>query len=99
MYQVHLNTLGDVGSFLSIIGGLLSITYFMIKNSIRRSVVISFRAVCVLAAVLALFIVLGFMQPLRPPPNWMINVMAASFLGAIGAWGICASAFLVSLFD
>ena len=83
MYQVHLNTLGDVGSFLSIIGGLLSITYFMIRNTTRRSVLISFRAVCFLAALLALFLVLGFMQPQRPPPNWMINVMAGSFLGAI----------------
>ena len=99
MYQVHLNTLGDVASFLSIIGGLLSITYFMIKNTTRRSVLISFRAVCVLAAVLALFIVLGFMQPQRPPPNWMITVMAGSFVGAIAAWGICATTFVVSLFD
>jgi hypothetical protein len=99
MNQVHLNTLGDVGSFLSIIGGLLSITYFMIKNTTRKSVVVSFRAVCVLGAILALFIVLGFMQPQRPPPGWMINVMAGSFLAAIAAWGICASAFVVSLFD
>ena len=29
MHQVHLDTSGDVASFVSIIGGLLGITYFM----------------------------------------------------------------------
>jgi lipid-A-disaccharide synthase-like uncharacterized protein len=32
MHQVKLTTFGDVASFVSIIGGLLSITYFMIRN-------------------------------------------------------------------
>jgi hypothetical protein len=34
MHQVQLNTFGDVASFVSIIGDLRGITYFMIRNVI-----------------------------------------------------------------
>jgi hypothetical protein len=99
MHQVQLNTFGDVASFMSIIGGLLSITYFMIRNVIleRPGIRRLFQLTCLFAGIFALAVVVTFLQPYRPPPDWLTNVGVASMLGALAAWGICASAVVVSL--
>lgn len=100
MHQVQLKTFGDVASFISIIGGLLSITYFMIRNvtlerpGIRRL----FQITCLFAGVFALAVVVGFLQPYRPPPEWLVNTGVASMLAALIAWGSCGIAVVVSIF-
>jgi hypothetical protein len=100
MHQVKLTTFGDVASFVSIIGGLLSITYFMIRNvtlerpGIRRL----FQVTCLFAGIFALTVVVGFPQPYRPPPEWLANTGVAGMLGGLIAWGSCAIAVVVSLF-
>ena len=100
MHQVQLNTFGDVASFMSIIGGLLSITYFMIRNVIldRPGIRRLFQVTCLFAGVFALAVVVTFLQPYRPPPDWLTNVGVGSMLGALAAWGSCAIAVVVSLF-
>ena len=100
MHQVQLNTFGDVASFMSIIGGLLSITYFMIRNVIldRPGIRRLFQVTCLFAGIFALAVVVTFLQPYRPPPAWLTNVGVGSMLGALAAWGRCAIAVVVSLF-
>jgi hypothetical protein len=85
---------------MSIIGGLLSITYFMIRNVIldRPGILRLFQVTCLFAGVFALAVVVTFLQPYRPPPNWLTNVGVGSMLGALAAWGSCANAVVVSLF-
>ena len=62
MHQVQVNTFGDVASFMSIIGGLLSITYFMIRNVIldRPGIRRLFQVTCLFAGVFALAVVVTF---------------------------------------
>ena len=100
MHQVQLNTFGDVASFMSIIGGLLSITYFMIRNVMleRPGIRRLFQVTCLFAGVFALAVVVAFLQPYRPPPEWLVNIGVASMLGALIAWGSCAIAVVVSIF-
>jgi hypothetical protein len=100
MHQVKLTTFGDVASLVSIVGGLLSITYFMIRNvtlerpGIRRL----FQVTCLFAGIFVLAVVVGFLQPYRPPPEWLVNTGVASMLGGLIAWASCAIAVVVSLF-
>ncbi len=100
MHQVQLNTFGDVASFVSIIGGLLSITYFMIRNVIteRTGIRRLFQLTCLCAGIFALTVVIGFLQPYRPPPEWLVNSGVGSMLGGLIAWVSCALAVVVSLF-
>jgi hypothetical protein len=100
MHQVQLNTFGDVASFVSIIGGLLGITYFMIRNVIleRPGIQRLFQLTCLCAGMFALTVVAGFLQPYRPPPEWLVNSGVASMLGALIAWMSCAFTVVVSLF-
>lgn len=98
--QVQLNTFGDVASFVSIIGGLLSITYFMIRNVIpeRPGIGRLFQLTCLSALIFALTVIVGFLLPYRPPPEWLVNAGVASMLGGLIAWVSCAVAVVVSLF-
>jgi len=100
MHQVQLNTFGDVASFVSIIGGLLGITYFMVRNVIleRPAIRRLFQLTCLCAGMFAFTVVVGFLQPYRPPPEWLVNAGVASMLGALIAWGSCTLAVVVSLF-
>ena len=100
MHQVHVNTFGDVASFVSIIGGILSITYFMIRNVIqeRPGIRRTFQLTCLCAGTFALSVVVAFLQPYRPPPEWLANVAVASMLGGLIAWASCALAVVASLF-
>jgi hypothetical protein len=100
MHQVQLNTFGNVASFVSIIGGLLSITYFMIRNVIpeRPGIRRLFQLTCLFAGIFVLAVVVGFLQPHRPPPDWIANAAIASMLGGLLAWGSCAIAVVISLF-
>jgi uncharacterized membrane protein len=100
MHRVQLNTFGDVASFLSIIGGLLSITYVMVRNIIldRPGVRRLYQITCVFAGIFALAVVVTFLQPHRPPPEWLTNVGVGSMLGALAAWVCCAIALVISLF-
>jgi hypothetical protein len=100
MKQVQFNTFGDVASFMSIIGGLLSITYFMIRNIIhdRPGIRRLFQITCLFAGIFALAVVATFLQPYRPPPEWLINVLVGSMLGVLAAWRSCATAVVISLF-
>jgi hypothetical protein len=65
MHQVQLNTFGDVASFVSIIGDLLGITYFMIRNVIleRPGIRRLFQLTSLSAGMFALAVVIGFLQP------------------------------------
>jgi hypothetical protein len=100
MHEVQLNTFGDVASFVFIIGGLLSITYFMIRKAIldRPGIRRIFQLTCLCAGIFALTVVIGFLQPHRPPPEWLVNAGVASMLGGLIAWASCAVAVAVSLF-
>ena len=100
MHQVHVNTFGDVASFISIIGGILSITYFMIRNVIleRPGIRRIFQLTCLCAGMFALSVVIAFLQPYRPPPEWLANAAVASMLGGLIAWMSCALAVVVSMF-
>jgi hypothetical protein len=100
MHQVQLNTFGDVASFVSIIGGLLGITFFMVRNVIleRPGIRRLFQLTCLCAGMFALTVVVGFLQPSRPPPEWLMNASVASMLGGLIAWASCAVAVVVSLF-
>jgi hypothetical protein len=100
MHQVHVNTFGDVASFVSIIGGILSITYFMIRNVIaeRPGIRRIFQLTCLCAGLFALSVVIAFLQPYRPPPEWLANAAVASMLGGLMAWASCALAVVVSIF-
>jgi hypothetical protein len=100
MHQVQLNTFGDVASFVSIIGGLLSINYFMIRNLMieRPGIGRLFQLTCLSAGIFALTVVVGLLLPYRPPPEWLVNAGVASMLGGLIAWASCAVAVVVSLF-
>ena len=41
---------------------------------------------CLFAAIFALAVVVTFLQPYRPPPDWLTNVGVGSILGALAAW-------------
>jgi len=71
MHQVQLNTFGNVASFVLVIGGLFSITYFMIRNVIveRPGIRRLFQLTCPCAGMFALTVVVGFLQPYRPPQS------------------------------
>ena len=101
MHEVRLNTFGDVASFVSIIGGLLSITYFTIRNLMLERPGISrlFQLTCLCAGLFTLtVVVIGYLQPYRPPPEWLVNSGVASMLGGLIAWASCGLAVVVSLF-
>jgi hypothetical protein len=100
MHQVKLTTFGDVASFVAIVGGLLSITYFMIRNVTleRPGIRQLFQVTCLFAGIFVLAVVVGFLQPYRPPPEWLVNTGVASMLGGLIAWASCAIAVVVSLF-
>jgi hypothetical protein len=100
MHQVQLKTFGDVASFVSIVGGLLSISYFMVRNVMleRPNIRRLFQLTCVCAGMFALTVVVAFLQPYRPPPEWLANAGVASMLGGLIAWVSCALAVVASLF-
>src|SRR5262245_55257558 len=100
MHQAQLNTFSDVAGLISIIGGLLSITYFMIRYVTleRPGIWQLFQVTCLCAGMFALTVVVGFLQPDRPPPEWLVNSGVASMLGGLIAWASCVVAVVASLF-
>jgi hypothetical protein len=57
-----------------------------------------FQITCLSAGIFALTVVVGFLLPYRPPPEWLVNAGVASMLGGLIAWASCAVAVVVSLF-